>query len=250
MSKDEIVALIDKNLDVMIEHAEYFSYESDLIDAHPDEFAEIVALGENALPYLDEIIKNSENFSPRKSIAMYAQYATKPELYDLVFPSPDGKYLVKATVYSFMGVGSVGNLYNVYLLDRLTDSVIFDLNDIVIGVKIEWSPDSRYFAISHHVSWVSATNVFDTQTGNYINLPQLNELKEVIKETLSNFYCDREYFDFEKWISDDTIKIKVFLRIYDVDQPRIFDFDGWYIYDLTEEKIADMDYSIEQLGEE
>ena len=66
---DDIAALIDKNLDILTADRNISSSERDMIAAHPDEFAQIVALGEQALPYLDEIVKSSdysEQFYMRK----------------------------------------------------------------------------------------------------------------------------------------------------------------------------------------
>ena len=55
MTDEEIKAVIDDNLDIlMMDSDEYYS-EEEFIDAHSKTFEAIVTLGEAALPYLKEI---------------------------------------------------------------------------------------------------------------------------------------------------------------------------------------------------
>ena len=117
--RDETADFIDALLDSMLDginDAHEFAGKIGWTDSRPDEFNSIVALGETALPYLEVITKNTE-FSNyfRSMTATFARHAIKPELYDLVFPSPDGKYEVRASICDFriIGYSAGGDFYNI-----------------------------------------------------------------------------------------------------------------------------------------
>jgi hypothetical protein len=156
-STDDIAVLINKNLDIIL--TDYKSDEQKNIDAHPNEFAEIIALGEAALPYLNDIVKKFNDYYFSKDyyntyrcvMAMKAAYTSKPELYDIDYPSPDGKYILKAGIYSFLDYiynSTVQLEKNISIIDCETGNVLFLSNMIYTNLSVGWSLDSRYAIIS------------------------------------------------------------------------------------------------------
>jgi len=266
-TSDDIAALIDKNLDIILtgETGEindtFFYKECEFIDAHPNEFAQIVALGEQALPYLDNIGKSFDCNSDWKTqyrclMAMYAQYAIKPELYDLVFPSPDGKYAVKASVSSFFGLLDpfMGIDYcDVRIIDYAIGAVLLDEDVTYNNIKVDWSPDSRYAAVSQGIQrYGQRMYVFDIRNVTFITLPY-DEIAATIRDDLLDegvlkktiytdeliyYYSFRLYFD--EWIAED-IKIGIELIISASNGGII---SGWYSYDLIESKIVAIKFNI------
>jgi len=243
---DAIEELINYNLDILTA-GDYSVFSTpDIIDDHPDEFAAIVALGEIAIPYLDAIIVNYTYLDgdigyKRMIIAMHVKYAIKPELYDLVFTSPDGKYAVKASVYSFAKIGThtAGTDYcDVRLVDCATDSVIVTSRwDIYNNIEVEWSPDCRYAAISYGDGrYFDLTDVFDVRNAKYIVLTRDSEVETIIWDDLDARF-DNTMFYFNEWIADDKIKITIALV-----NSYMQELSGWYIYDLVENEIVDIDY--------
>jgi len=105
---DGIPALLKTNLDALAEKdPDELLRAQDKTARQP--FDAIVALGEKALPYLEALADaeaDDPSWFPDISIAqrvwaLNAIYAIKPETYDLIFPSPDGKYSVRLLVASF-----------------------------------------------------------------------------------------------------------------------------------------------------
>ena len=243
---DEILSFIKSNYRVP-------GHDRDVLDQYPEEFARIAALGEGALPYLDEIMSDPEILKPDDldyvgpmdyrlwSLAIWAKYVIKPELYDLSFPSPDGKYAVKASLYSVMNatVHYIFSYYNLRVVELEADSIVYISN--LWGyenIKVEWSPDSLYAAISSGwPRYFYETDVFDVRNGNYLTLPNTDETSEITGRDMRSFLdhggMANVGFYFDGWVAEDKIKIAIHFRLND-------DGDiGWYIFDLTEQKVID-----------
>jgi hypothetical protein len=53
-----------------------------------------------------------------------------------------------------------------------------------------------------------------------------------------------------KWITEDIIKVNVFIRKYSAPiKGSINDITGWYTYDLIEKKITDIEYKVKYVTE-
>ena len=249
MTPDKIASLIDRNMEIIINGYDSLFYEPGAAEAFPVEFGQIVALGESAFPHLDKIIEDN-NKNRHESLAMYLKYSIKPELYELNFPSPDGKYAVKADVDSFF-VQNLNRNGIRYINRRITpnsdDSALHVLKGVESNIEVEWSPDSRYAAISHgHYHLYFYTDVYNTVNMEYIELPKKEELEKLLKYELvfngdeSGIIFDRSYFRFSEWVEKDKIKIYITLSSSIGGGFSI----GWYTYDLAERKIVDTEIGI------
>ena len=262
MTEAEIKAVIDENLDILLTDGDEYYSEKEFIDAHPEAFEAIVALGEAALPYLKEIGDqygyNGGDFSKnnRCFLAKAAEYVIKPDLYDMVVPSPNGKYAVKIIVNSFVGLNDPfsGIYYHLNLIDIETEANIIMIKDtflfswsIYSELPIEWSPDSKYVAIEQgYRHYFTVVTVLDVQRADDIILPGEEDVELLLGKDL--IYYDDEvhlsYSNVHSLISDwgtDAIKIQIYLSCstggyYDV---------GFYIYDLIRREISYIEIDLE-----
>ena len=236
-------ALIDCALDEILSTDECFVSERQYIDASPDAFLEITALGERALPYLESIASGAdEGFRPY--IAMAAMYKISPELYDREFVSPDGRYTLRAEVYSFyQTIVPYDNIcYRLRLVDNATGEVAaapYDSFVFADGIdnNIGWSPDSKYVSVtqSYRHSY-TVTGLLDTSRAEYIQLPHAEQVEDIIGKPLSltadGGEYDRVHFRPIGW-GGDRIYIRVSLGNSDGDMVDV----GWYSYDISDKNI-------------
>lgn len=243
-------ALIDSALDEILSTDECFVSERQYIDASPDAFLEITALGERALPYLESIASGvDEGFRPY--IAMAAMYKISPELYDREYVSPDGRYTLRAEVYSFyQTIVPYDNIcYRLRLVDNATGEVVaapYDSFVFADGIdnNIGWSPDSKYVSVtqSYRHSYTT-TGLFDTVRAEYIQLPHAEQVEDIIGKPLSLSHdggeYDRVHFRPTGW-GDDRIYIRVSLGNSDGDMVDV----GWYSYDINDKNIDYIEHII------
>mgnify|MGYP001860135901 FL=1 len=243
-------ALIDSALDEILSLDECFVSERQYIDASPDAFLEITALGERALPYLESIASGAdEGFRPY--IAMAAMYAISPELYDREFVSPDGRYTLRAEVYSFyQTIVPYDNIcYRLRLVDNATGEVTaapYDSFVFADGIdnNIGWSPDSKYVSVtqSYRHSY-TVTGLLDTSRAEYIQLPHAEQVEDIIGKPLSLSHAggeyDRVHFRPAGW-GGDRIYIRVSLGNSDGDMVDV----GWYSYDISDKNIDYIEHII------
>ena len=243
-------ALIDSALDEILSTDECFVSERQYIEASPDAFLEITALGERALPYLESIASGTdEGFRPY--IAMAAMYEISPELYDREFVSPDGRYTLRAEVYSFyQTIIPYDNIcYRLRLVDNATGEVTaapYDSFVFADGIdnNIGWSPDSKYVSVtqSYRHSY-TVTGLLDTSRAEYIQLPHAEQVEDIIGKPLSLSHADGEYdrvhFLPIGW-GDDRIYIRVSLGNSDGDMVDV----GWYSYDISDKNIDYIEHII------
>jgi hypothetical protein len=238
--------MINRNIGIITHGASLHSVSNDienrfehgLLDAHPDAFAEIVALGEAALPYLEGIGSGGL----RRVIARAAIYAINPEPYDLISMSPDGKHTIKSTVLSFTAFGITydGVIYDpALLIDNTTGEVIWRDEYSSYGYHVNWSPDSQYAAITFPTRRTCRVSILDTQTLEYITPPHFSELYDVIDvyALLSEYYW-QEYFYFSEWVTDNKAKIGFPVRDKCINSFEIT--ECWYVFDLTTRNIIDV----------
>lgn len=242
-------ALIDSALDEILSTDECYVSERQYIEANPYAFLEITALGERALPYLESIASGTdEGFRPY--IAMAAMYKISPELYDREFISPDGRYSLRAEVYSFyQTIVPYDNIcYRLRLVDGMTGEVTAPYDSFVFADSIDnnigWSPDSKYVSVtqSYRHSY-TVTGLFDTSRAEYIQLPHAEQVEDIIGRPLSLSHADGEYdrvhFRPIGW-GDDRIYIRVSLGNSDGDMVDV----GWYSYDISDKNIDYIEHII------
>ena len=226
-----------------------FVSERQYIEANPDAFLEITALGERALPYLESIASGTdEGFRPY--IAMAAMYKISPELYDREFVSPDGRYTLRAEVYSFyQTIVPYDNIcYRLRLVDNATGEVVAAVYDNFVfadGIdnNIGWSPDSKYVSVtqSYRHSY-TVTGLLDTSRAEYIQLPHAEQVEDIIGKPLSltaDGEYDRVHFRPIGW-GGDRIYIRVSLGNSDGDMVDV----GWYSYDISDKNIDYIEHII------
>ena len=260
-STDEIAAIVDKNLDTLINDREDFYSEEEFISAHPEAFAEIVQLGEAALTYVEKISSSepmnaSSMFTGKISKGMAAKiaaYAIKPSLYDLIFTSFDGKYTLRLGVESFLCMewgGTITTTYNQADIISCTENRItlaYDAGLRYYGtyshVSVEWSPDSAYVAIQcSDQKFYSTTDIYDVKGPNLITLPSIEEsiIPIVVPESDTSDYNNLDYIEYcvDSWLDNDKVKIKYYFR-YGHFQESL----GYYIYDLIAHNISYVEHN-------
>jgi hypothetical protein len=214
----------------------------------------------NALPYLEQLSARDESEDEyihsthiRRVLSLYAMYVIKPDLYDLYFPSPDGRYTAKGNVYTFISAYNRGIIYgDVQIIDSTADAVVWSMEIARFGLSVEWSQDSRYAAISYRIK-ESHTDLLDTQNMIIRIIPGIRELRS---------YADIEYdaelysalrggnISFLEWIDKDKVKMEfywqdsfrdAFTAEYEQDYHFSYWYSGWYIYDLSAESIIEIE---------
>lgn len=242
-STDSMASLINGYLDTIldgVDRLDFGSYknEAGLAVDYPEETAALVALGEEAFPVLDDIIRTTDVLT-RLAFAKYIKYTIKPELYDLDYQSPDGKYSIKGSAYSFLYTGSYAEIFNdIRLVDNTTNSVlaVSDIYDNEIGVN--WSEDNKYVAVTHgYVSrYYFTTDVFDIQNSKFIKLPSYKDMDEILNIELKYYNHKSVSFNFSEWLPDDKVKIEISIFFSSFSEEP---FVGYFIYDLKAHKIVD-----------
>ena len=159
------------------------------IDAHPEAYSAILALGDAALPYLQKVItETSPLFTNRIHMAKTAAYAIDPALYDIVTESPDGAYRLTLKVQSFFSshIAEIGTEYGGMLLtDTASGAELFrkQANEVLWYPEIAWSSDSRFAVITHgHLKYGGGTPiVLDTAE---CTVSSVNDILETVAAAL------------------------------------------------------------------
>ena len=213
-----VISTVNEKLDIILADSDGYTSAREYISAHPEEFAAIVALGEDAIPYLDNESTGIKSYdsSPeniRRIIAMEAKYAIKPELYDLVYPSPDGKTELKLSPCSFDTLTDPfdGINYTVYITDCETGKSLIPEGEEVLAMgnyrQVIWSPDSKYAAVTRdHRHDFADIIVFDIANSNYIYVSEYYNVyatahnKELsVFDSESGITYDRLHCLFRSW---------------------------------------------------
>lgn len=260
-SADEIVAVVDKNLDILTNGSNGFYSEEEFIATHPEAFAEIVALGEAALTYLEEVnnadpMDTSSLFTGEISKGLAAKivaYVIKPSLYDLVFTSPDGAYNLRLGVQSFLCTewgGTITTAYNQADIISCAENRItlaYDAGQRYYGayshVSVEWSPDSAYVAVQcSDQKFYSITDIYDVKSPALITLPSIEEsiIPMVMPESDISENKNLDYTEYcvDAWLDNDKVKIKYYFRYGHFQEGK-----GDYIYDIIAHNISTVEYT-------
>ncbi len=253
-SEEEIAEIVDANLAILVQENALYSSEKEYITARPEAFSAIVALGEDALPYLMELGQNIlpydysvENY--QRILAMYAAYTIRPEQYVLSYPSPDGKYALVWEVVTFVtAVDPFGGItYNVSALDTETGETATAKAEFCKdwSASVHWSPDSRYAAVcvGYRHSYRDVY-VFDIGRGECVHLPGEGELEAMLGKDLTYYDADTDeefscvHILFDEW-GTDTVTARIMLSSVVGGGVDI----GGYTYDLAKREIISCDLS-------
>ncbi len=261
LSQEEIRKIIDENLAIFsLSDISFFDQtEAEYIAQYPEAFSRIVALGKDALPYLQEIgeeyLRGVAETYPRWLIAKAAEYKIKPESYDRLFPSPDGRYAIQLSVASFVGLMDPFRDidYNVCMVACDSQSVIYEMNGIFNfptamhkEPRITWSDDSKYVAIEQGYRHDYAeTLIYNTTDAEAVRLPDREEIERLFGGPLSYIdpesegLFDRVHFHFEGFQADG-VRIYIELSAYNGGGITA----GYYTYDLCEQSISEIEFCI------
>ena len=260
--QEELRKAIDENLAILVPDGSTLLTEEQYIDANPGAFETIVSYEESALPYLTELAdrytfydNSAENM--RCIMAKYAAYTIHPSLYDLVYPSPDGKHSATFSPTSFAGGLDpfMGTQYSLTVLDTETGTVIVSAGDIYFPTggsesaqtpHIVWSPDGNYalFAQNYRHA-ITSLYVVDTEKAEYYDLPHKAELEAVLQKNLAYYdtetdaIFDNLHLSLGTW-GDGTVTLKMTLSHAVGGSADI----GEYTYDLANGSITDITVTV------
>ncbi len=255
----DIVSIIDQNLDIIMEGSDDFIEEQDYVNARPEAFENIVALGEDALPYLEKLTGNIGLYdtsieNKRHIIAAYLSYLIKPELYDISYPSPDGKYEIRAVVESFFTLYDpfTGVSYMLHLVDNSDGSVIatasgaYSLANASGESLISWSLDSKYamFEDSYRHMYTNII-LFDTTNSSCHTLYDEGGLETFAKRDFSytspdGTVWDRVHCNFAEWGED---SLKITLSLASAAGGRLT--FGSYVYEIPTKHAQRLEYDLD-----
>lgn len=259
VSEKEIAEIIDRNLDILTENQNDFCYEQDFINAHPEAFAEILVLGEAALPYLNEIgngyrsVGEDTSGNDRCYLAKAAEYAIYPDKYDRLIPSPDGKYTVKATVNTFTYLADpFQNIkYDLQVIAAETGETVIKTNeayslytDPFADICLQWTPDSKYaYLIDTYRHLYTDIHVFDIEKSEFYTLPNADELEKILGKKLTytdenGLYRDRVHCCIDTW-ENNYVRVLIVLSTAAGGETSA----GWYLYDLENQNILDFEFN-------
>lgn len=219
------------------------------------EFNQIVALGEDALPYLEIIADRSNenvNWFPKIEFehrlwAVHAIYAINPEVYDLSFLSPDGKYTARLIVNSLSSFYNHGISFNdVHIVENSTNKIIYTTemnNSYHLGglffPEANWSADSKFVIIDCCGRRSGTVMAIDIIAKNYICLPAADEAINRVypgEDAESLISVPRLWFNFESWETEEIVKIDFTVSVINKEDEG---FSGWYTFDLVKETIKE-----------
>ena len=256
LTEEEIKKVVDENLDILTAD-DSLSDEDKIIAAHPEAFENILALGNGAVEYLNEIgegykhVGGDTSGNNRCFIAKAAAYLINPDADDLTFAFPDGRYELKASVYSFSSLADpfAGVDYKLCLIDSETKAVISALPSYFafspsIYDPVYWSPDGEYVAAAEsYRHYYTALHIMSAKSGKSIELPGEDGLEDFLGLDLAaydpehGFDLDNTHIYPDEW-GDGTIRI----RVEKSNSTGIYVDVGWYIYDIENEEIIEANF--------
>ncbi len=256
LTDEEIKKAVDENLDILTADDSLYA-EDKIIAAHPEAFENILALGNGAVEYLNEIGKGYKHVGEDTSgnnrcfTAKAAAYVINPDADDLTFASPDGRYELKASVYSFSSLADPfsGVDYKLCLRDSGTKAVISALPSYFgfspsIYDQIYWSPDSEYVGIEQgYRHYFTSFPLLSAESGKVIEPPGEGGLEDFLGLDLTaydpehGFDLDNTHIYPDEW-GDGTIRI----RVEKSGSVGVYADIGWYIYDIENEEIIEADF--------
>ncbi len=252
----DIPAYIDKQLAILLADTENKFNEAEFIEAEPEAFDAIVALGADAVPYLSEIAKttptgyfwyNAPERYPefyRGILAHMAINTIDPTHYRREFVSPDGRYAVRADAVTFATLTDpfMGYTYRLSMLDKQNDTVCAEggttstLTDTYI-----WSPDGNYAAFAETYRYYGYyIRVFDAKSGIMHELPDFDAISSrfdavTFDEPVFPLLSAYPRFLTVDSFGEDTIRISITVG----SEPRGEDVTlGYYDYDFKTQEIT------------
>ena len=160
---DDVSETVFKQFDILMNTPDAYSAEG-YITAHPKAYDAIVALGDAALPYLQQIVAETPLRTPHRiRMAQTLAHAIDPDLYDTVSTSPDGTVQLSIDAADFFYVSDETGIFykDITLTDAVSGEVLAKSEtESICHPEITWSPDSRYAVIHHgHLKYGGGTPI-------------------------------------------------------------------------------------------
>ena len=163
-------------------------------------------------------------------------------IYENLSTSPDGNYILKASVYSFWLWKYTGIQYDyLSIVDANIGSIIALTKEETCNFhKINWSSDSQYaVSLWGDGKYLIEAIVMDIPDKTISNMSE--NIHNIIKETYDDSVLFERYHDsFVEWISNEQGKFS-----FSMNKNNGF-ISGWYIYDFTKDEIVDYEYEISE----
>lgn len=258
-SEAEIRSVLKENLNILAQrNPDSDSFEAETLE--DSAFEEIVGLGDGALPFLQMITQRREaeaevwlGVLPGHAAgyaAVLAEYAIDPSIYDLSFPSPDGRYTAAVMVDSFISFYNHGASYNdIFIADNASGEYVCRteakqtfFTGGLFDVKVNWSADSRFAVISCPGRRSGSTMAVDVQEKMFFCLPEAQDAVDYVypgSDAKTLIQPARYWFDFEKWESEHVAVITFLVSVIDDGRG---DFSGRYTYNIMTKEILDFEY--------
>lgn len=224
--------------------------EHDLINAAPDAFDGIVAIGADAVEYLCEVGAGyREAFAdlrtePRAYAKCILAYAAAQEIdasvFDRVYEAPGGAHTVHLCAEVLWGMADPfeGILYDAVLCDAAGTELTRTQGASSL-VYVDWTEDGRYAILSDRLKdarQMSMATVFDAWQGKAAGLPY-SEILTRIKE-LGGY--EHKTFTLRYLDAPDTDVLRIWLGMTLTGGGFV---TGYYDYDMTSETVTALEYA-------
>ncbi|MBQ7982907.1 MAG: hypothetical protein IJ302_05015 [Clostridia bacterium] len=251
-TEEEIRRIVDENLDILTAFTpadDAWGYQ-DIIDANPEAFDALTALGEDADAYLLECGQNPEtdNAPPayyRREMALWAAYTINPALFDLAFPSPDGTHTVKMEVAGFFGnlnqAKRNGTAFygSVRMEETATGRILTQCSSSVWMPTVTWSEDNTSACISVGEDFVICLNPTRPESSRLPDQTVLSLLPAA--SDAGALRADTARTHFLAFTEDGSVRIEITANYGDFFAPDVL--TGTFLY-AADGTVPDLTYEI------
>ena len=224
--------IIDKNLEIIVssDDSHFASNPYVYINAQRAEYDEIIAMGKTALEPLFAVWDSGER-GLKGAVVFRAILDICPEANIVSEFSAEGIY--RAETYGIDLDNMISGIYpaeGIRIVKHETNETLWGMAPGFLRVKIIWSPDGRFAAISYMARTYQETIIVDTLDMSVINLPTIEELQSEIapKEIRPD-----PYFTIESWENSSRALISVIFT--GEDDTEHF---GEIVYDAEKREVA------------
>ncbi len=208
-TKDEAVK---EKVESLLDGMDADKYESDhaCVYAHPDEYAELLALGREAVPYLKLIGNDRQKYGEIKAgVAELAYSEIAPGAFTNTVCSPDWKLEIKTHISSFSLSTTGSTVYDRFdIVDRESGDVIMTVDRVLEDVSEYWSPDGRFIAITGSGSGDASAFFIDLDEKKATDTITTSEMAEAVRKELGEVNMWRTFISFSEWLGDGKVGLE------------------------------------------
>lgn len=203
---------VKEKVEALLDGMDTDKYESDraCVDAHPDEYAGLLALGNEAVPYLEQIGSDSQKYGEIKAgVAKLAYSEIAPGAFASAVCSPDWKLEIKAHISSFSLSTTGSAVYDRFdIIDRESGEVIMSVDRALEDVSRYWSPDGRFIVIIGSGSSDASAFFIDLDKKKATDTFTTSEMAEAVREELGEVNIWRTFISFSEWLEDGKVGLE------------------------------------------